>query len=100
SRAEQSGLHGSGRVRQDRARGASSTIATGRRSRGGAEEPKSGQRVRSSDEWIRIAVPAIVSAELFEAAQEQLERNRKFAERNRGKYRYLLAGLTVCAKCG
>lgn len=64
------------------------------------QRPKSGQRVRPSDEWIRISVPAIVSAELFAGAQEQLERNRKFAPRNRRTYRYLLAGLTVCGKCG
>jgi site-specific DNA recombinase len=61
---------------------------------------KSGQRQRSQNEWIRIAVPAIVSEELFAAAQEQLERNRALAKRNRTKGRYLLSGLTVCAKCG
>jgi site-specific DNA recombinase len=64
------------------------------------KKPKSGQRVRPSSEWIRIAVPAIVSADLFAAAQEQLDRNRTFAQRNRTKGRYLLAGLTVCTRCG
>jgi site-specific DNA recombinase len=64
------------------------------------KKAKSGQRGRPPEERIQIAVPAIVSADLFAAAHEQLERNRKFADRNRTKGRYLLAGLTVCAKCG
>jgi site-specific DNA recombinase len=71
--------------------------------RGRAEVPKkakSGQRRRASDEWIRIPVPAIVSEDLFLAAKAQLDRNRAFAQRNRGKERYLLSGLTVCACCG
>jgi site-specific DNA recombinase len=61
--------------------------------------PKTGQRTRPTQEWIRIAVAPIVSEEMFAAAQVQLERNRDFAERNR-RNRYLLAGLTVCAQCG
>jgi len=64
------------------------------------KKAKSGQRARPSVEWIRIAVPAIVSEDLFAAAQAQLERNRAFAQRHRRKGRYLLAGLTVCARCG
>jgi site-specific DNA recombinase len=60
---------------------------------------KSGQRERASEEWIRIAVPAIVSEDVFAAAQTQLERSRALAERNRKSGRYLLAGLTVCACC-
>jgi site-specific DNA recombinase len=70
---------------------------------GRAEVPKiakSGQRQRPQAEWIRIAVPAVVSEELFAAAEAQLERNRALAERNRRTGRYLLAGLTVCAQCG
>jgi len=61
---------------------------------------KSGQRTLPSETWIRIAVPPIVSEEMFAAARTQLERNRVFAQRNRTKGRYLLAGLTVCARCG
>ena len=64
------------------------------------KKAKSGQRERSQAEWIRIAVPAIVSEEVFAAAQTQLQRNRALAERNRKGGRYLLAGLTVCARCG
>jgi len=61
---------------------------------------KSGQRQRPQDEWIRIAVPAIVSEDVFAAVHGQLERNRALAERNRTSGRYLLGGLTVCARCG
>ena len=62
--------------------------------------PKSTYREKPQEEWIHIDVPAIVSAELHAAANEQLERNRRLSQRNgRGK-RYLLQGLVVCAKCG
>ncbi len=57
-------------------------------------------RARGKDAWIRISVPPIVSNEMFEAAQTQLERNRVFSERNRTTGRYLLVGLTVCGRCG
>jgi site-specific DNA recombinase len=61
---------------------------------------KSGVRERTSDEWIRIPVPAIVSQEVFAAVEAQLERSSVFATRNRKSGRYLLAGLTVCVRCG
>ena len=51
------------------------------------------------DEWIEIAVPAIVSEELFELAQRRLEDNKRFATR-RTKVRSLLQGLAVCELCG
>lgn len=54
----------------------------------------------SPDRWISIDVPPIVSAELFEAAQVQLERNKRLAQRNARAERYLLQGLTVCGRCG
>ena len=61
---------------------------------------KSGCRARAPEQWIRIAVPPLVSCEMFAAAREQLGRNRIFAQRNRARGRYLLAGLVVCARCG
>jgi site-specific DNA recombinase len=58
-------------------------------------------RMRSApDKWISIDVPAIVSRELFEGAQAQLDRNKRLAQRNARGERYLLQGLTVCARCG
>jgi site-specific DNA recombinase len=45
-------------------------------------------------------VPALVSADVFAAAQQQLERNRKLAQRNATLKRYMLQGLVVCSRCG
>jgi len=48
---------------------------------------------------IRVPVPAIVSEAMWEAAQEQLDENRrKFVKP--AKYQYLLRGRIRCAMCG
>jgi site-specific DNA recombinase len=47
-----------------------------------------------------IAVPALVSAEDFAAAAEQLAENRQRHRQRRAGARYLLQGLVVCARCG
>jgi site-specific DNA recombinase len=61
---------------------------------------KSTYRDKPPEQWIHVDVPPIVSADVFAAAREQLERNKRLSDRNgRGK-RYLLQGLTVCAVCG
>lgn len=53
------------------------------------------------EQWIRIAVPAIVEEELFATVQEQLQENRRrWRQRRQSRRRYLLAGLVVCAYCG
>lgn len=57
---------------------------------------------RDKSEWIEVpnASPAIVSAELFEAAQEQLRLNRGKFPRTR-KHQYLLTnGRLRCGVCG
>jgi site-specific DNA recombinase len=61
---------------------------------------KSAHRDRPPEQWISIDVPAIVSCDLFDAAQTQLERNKRLSQRNGRGERYLLQGLTVCAHCG
>jgi site-specific DNA recombinase len=61
---------------------------------------KSSAKPRPSSEWLFIPVPAIVSEETFASAQEQLKRNARFSPRNCYPRRYLLQGLTVCARCG
>ncbi len=59
------------------------------------------RRVRGSpEEWIEIAVPALVDPALFEAAQTQLDENRKRKRETRRGPRWLLQGLTVCRCCG
>jgi site-specific DNA recombinase len=51
-------------------------------------------------EQISIAVPAIISEELFDTVQQQLTENRRRGrERKRGA-RYLLQGLLECECCG
>ncbi len=52
------------------------------------------------DEWIAIAVPALVSEELFAAVQAQLEENRRRARQGERGARYLLQGLVLCRQCG
>ena len=54
---------------------------------------------RPREEWIEIPVPALVSAERFEQAREQLEANKRHAAR-RTKEPTLLQGMLVCRRCG
>jgi site-specific DNA recombinase len=49
---------------------------------------------------IDIAVPALVSAELFAVVQEQLAENRRRQRQRQAGARYLLQGLLVCKVCG
>jgi site-specific DNA recombinase len=51
------------------------------------------------EEWISVPIPALVSAELFAAVQEQLSENRQRARQRQRGARYLLQGLVVCAQC-
>jgi site-specific DNA recombinase len=54
----------------------------------------------ASEEQIFIDVPALVSAEIFEAVQVQLEENRRRRRERPGGDRYLLQGMVVCKRCG
>ena len=51
-------------------------------------------------EQIRIAVPAIVSEELFASVEEQLSENRQRGKEHRRGAKYLLQGLAECKCCG
>jgi site-specific DNA recombinase len=55
---------------------------------------------RKDTQPIAIAVPALVSAELFEAANEQLADNRRRYRQTRRGASFLLQGLLVCPVCG
>lgn len=57
------------------------------------------QMTRPREEWIPIAVPAIIDQGLYLAAQKQLTANRSLARRN-AKREYLLRGIIKCAVCG
>jgi site-specific DNA recombinase len=59
------------------------------------------RRVRGPrEEWIEVAVPALVEPAMFEAAQTQLDENRKRKRESRRGPRWLLQGLMVCRCCG
>jgi site-specific DNA recombinase len=69
------------------------------RLRGGYSPRCSSNRARPREEWIEIAVPAIVSEEIFALAAEQLEQNKRFSAR-RTIEPTLLQGMLVCGQCG
>jgi site-specific DNA recombinase len=50
------------------------------------------------EQWITVPVPAIISPELFNAAQRRLATNQQLARRNT-TYMYLLRGLVSCGRC-
>jgi len=52
------------------------------------------------EEWITIPVPAIVEVGVFEAAQLQLDENRRRKREGRRRSGWLLQGLVVCRLCG
>src|SRR5271166_7062977 len=54
----------------------------------------------SSEDQTLIAVPGLVSEDLFGAVQAQLEENRRRRRDRPGGGRYLLQGLVVCKRCG
>src|SRR5215471_3613128 len=54
----------------------------------------------SQEDQIFINVPALVSEELFEAVQAQLEEDRQRRRDRPGGGCYLLQGLVVCKRCG
>jgi site-specific DNA recombinase len=67
------------------------------------QPPKRASGSRSAtprEEWIAIPVPALIDETLFEAAQVQLEENRKRKREGRRGPSWLLQGLVVCRRCG
>ncbi len=51
------------------------------------------------EDWIGIPVPAIVSQEMYDAAQRRLDENKQMARRNNHRHDYLLRGLVSCGQC-
>lgn len=70
--------------------------------RGAPAFPRRGKSVYTvhPDHWIYVPVPRIVSDELFDTVQAQLQENRRRMRRRRDGARWLLQGLTVCKCCG
>jgi site-specific DNA recombinase len=70
--------------------------------RGRPEQPRRPvSRVDTSlEDQIFIGVPGLVSEDLFEVVQAQLEENRQRRRDRPGRGPYLLQGLVVCRRCG
>jgi site-specific DNA recombinase len=51
------------------------------------------------EDWIGIPVPAVVSQEVYDAAQQRLDENKQMARRNNHRHDYLLRGLVSCGQC-
>ena len=69
------------------------------RQRNGISNRNSANRERPRQDWIEIAVPPLISEEIFALAQEQLEKNKRHSPR-RTIEPTLLQGILVCAHCG
>lgn len=63
---------------------------------------KTGRSYRPASEWVMSDAPAIISVELFEKAQLQLQRNAEVARKmyQPASRRYLLRTLVKCGECG
>jgi site-specific DNA recombinase len=61
--------------------------------------PGDSHRHTPPEEWIPIAVPAMIPQETFDLAQARLKQNQQMARRNNDTYDYLLRGLISCAQC-
>ncbi|HWA28086.1 MAG TPA: recombinase family protein [Lacunisphaera sp.] len=70
--------------------------------RGSSGIPRGGRSIYHAprEQWISIAVPAIVEQSLFEQVAEQLEENRKRFRQRRSGAIHLLQGLLMCVHCG
>lgn len=69
------------------------------RQRQGLVTRNSANHERPCQDWIEIAVPALISLEVFALAQEQLEKNKRHSPR-RTLEPTLLQGMLVCERCG
>lgn len=65
----------------------------------GLASRNSANHERQRQDWIEIAVPALISAETFALPQEQLEQNKRHSPR-RTLEPSLLQGMLVCERCG
>ena len=69
------------------------------RQKGGFSRRCSANRERPREQWIEIAVPALVDEPVFVRVQERLAENRRLSRKNT-KELTLLQGLLVCGQCG
>ncbi len=58
------------------------------------------QRPRPPEQWIEVPVPAIVSEDVFEQAQQVSHRHSELSPRRSAPGKWLLRRLVVCGHCG
>ena len=58
------------------------------------------QRPRPQQEWIPIRVPAMVSDDVFDAAQRVTRDNSKWSPRRTEPGAWMLRGMVICGSCG
>lgn len=70
--------------------------------RGQPETPRQPRVARPTppQERERIAVPALIGKDLFDAVGERLAENRRHQRERQSGAKYLLSGLLVCGQCG
>jgi site-specific DNA recombinase len=69
------------------------------RGRGERHGRRPARHDRPAEQWTLVPVPALVSAEQFELAQQRMADNKRFAARST-KEPTLLQGMLVCRDCG
>lgn len=69
------------------------------RAKGGYSSRNTCSKERPREEWIEIPVPAIITTDIFELAQERLRKNKLHSQRNTIEIT-LLQGMIVCSECG
>lgn len=61
----------------------------------------SNSELRPVEEWITLAVPAIIDQETFQHSQQRHTKNQRFSPRNlKNEQRWLLRGMVRCGLCG
>lgn len=56
-------------------------------------------RIRPEEEWLITEIPALITQDQFEYAQELLDTGKRRSRKN-GIHSYLLSGLVRCGRCG
>ncbi len=69
------------------------------RAKGGYTAKNHCKKQKPREQWIEIPVPSIITAEIYELAQERLKNNKLHSRRNTVEIT-LLQGMLICSECG
>lgn len=70
------------------------------RAKGGYVVKNGCTREKPREEWIEIPVPAIITQDTFDIAQERLKTNKQHSKRNTNTETLLQGGMMICRECG